>query len=118
MSGFNRLRKAVERDISFICALEADPANTYVHSYPESLHREHLASKKAHYLIAEDSEGERVGYAILFDDGPERIEWRRIIVSRPGAGIGAPFMDAVIDHFRSYGTKTISSVSKLYALMV
>lgn len=107
MSGFHKLRKATDGDIPFICALESAPENIYVHSYSEDVHREKLASTDAHYLIGENEDGETVGYAILFDDGPGRVEWRRIIVSKPGSGIGAPFMDAIIEHYRQQGTKTL-----------
>ena len=107
MSGFHRLRKATEQDIPFICALESVPENTYVHSYPEDVHKEKLASPDAHYLIGENKVGEAIGYAILFEDGPGRIEWRRIIVAHPGTGVGSPFMDAIIEYFRQKGTKTL-----------
>ena len=107
MSGFHKLRKATLDDVPFICALEAVPENTYVHSYSEDVHRENVASESAHYLIGETITGEPVGYAILFDDGPDRVEWRRIIVSKPGSGIGSPFMDAIIEHYRQQGTRAL-----------
>lgn len=104
MSRFNRLRKADEKDINFIIALEAGTANVYVHSWDRETHQLKIHETGTHYLIAEDEAGARLGYAILKDDGPDRIEWRRIIMASPGKGHGRHFMQAVIDHFRAFGT--------------
>lgn len=104
MSRFHRLRKATPDDIEFICALEAIPGNVYVHSWTRTTHLEKMADPSSHYLIAEGQSGERLAFAILFDDGPGRIEWRRIIVETPGGGTGTAFMRAVIDHFREAGS--------------
>ncbi len=107
MSRFLRLRKATPDDIEFICALEAVPGNTYVHSWTRATHLEKMDDPHSHYLIAEGQSGERLAFAILFDDGPGRIEWRRIIVETPGAGTGTAFMRAVINYFRKAGTRKI-----------
>lgn len=107
MSGFEQLRKATPDDLHFILALEANPANEYVHSYSEAQHSANLEKSTVHYFIAEDEIGEPLGFAILFDDGPGRIEWRRIIVDAPGKGVGQKFMRAVIDYFRESGAKSI-----------
>ena len=100
MYRFQRIRKATEDDIFFIRALELDPANLYVHSWDEATHRHNMADPHHHYLIAEDVEHHRLGYAILIDgDVPGRVEWKRIIVARRGDGIGKVFMAAVLDYF-------------------
>ncbi len=107
MSRFHRLRKATAADIPFILKLEANPENTYVHSYPKEQHIENLANEAAHYFIAEDKGSKPLGFAILFDDGPARVEWRRIIIDAPGQGVGRNFMKAVLQYFRDLGTGTV-----------
>lgn len=99
MYKFHHIRKATEDDIFFIRTLEMDPANIFVHSWDEATHRENLHNPAYHYLIAEDIEGLTLGYAILLDNAPGRVEWRRIIVARRGDGIGKAFMAAVLDYF-------------------
>lgn len=107
MSGFHRLRKATPADLAFIVAVEANPEHTYVHSYSKQQHAANLAKSAAHYFIAESKAGEPLGFAILFDNCPGRIEWRRIIVDAPGRGVGKAFMRAVIEHFREMGAQSI-----------
>jgi len=108
MLGFDKIRRADEDDLFFIRALEKDPANIYVHSWDEPTHRDHLSDPKYHYLVAEDVEGSPLGYAILHDDGPGRVEWRRIIVAARGRGVGKAFMAAVLDHFfKEHGTQVV-----------
>lgn len=107
MSCFQHLRKATPDDIEFICALEAVPDNAYVHSWTRATHLEKMADPCSHYLIAEGQSGKRLAFAILFDDGPGRVEWRRIIVETPGGGTGTAFMRAVINHFRDAGSRQI-----------
>jgi len=99
MYKFDHIRKATEDDIFFIRSLEMDPANTFVHSWDEATHRQNINDDAYHYLIAEDAEGHQLGYAILLDNAPGRVEWRRIIVARRSDGIGKAFMAAVLDYF-------------------
>ena len=99
MHQFHSIRKATRDDVFFIRALEMDPANVFVHSWDKDAHIANLADPKFHYLIAEDIEREKLGYAILVDNEPGRVEWRRIIVARRGDGIGKAFMQAVLDYF-------------------
>jgi len=101
MKRFHKIRYAREEDIFFIYALELDPANIFVESWPEATHLANLHDPSYHYLIAENIEGTSLGYAILHDDEPGRVEWRRIIVARRGDGIGSAFMAAVLKHFFS-----------------
>lgn len=108
MSRFNRLRKATVDDIFFIRALEMDPANVFVHCWDEDTHRNNMAKPLYHYLIAEGIQGTALGYAVLIENEPGIIEWRRIIVARRDDGIGSEFMQAVIDHFSK------QAVSKLW----
>ncbi len=96
---FDHIRKATEDDIFFIRSLEMDPANTFVHSWDEATHRRNIADPAFHYFIAVDIEDHQLGYAILMDNTPGRVEWRRIIVARRGDGIGKAFMAAVLDYF-------------------
>lgn len=107
MSRFHKVRKATEKDIFFIRSLELDPANTMVHGWDEDTHRANIADPHYHYLIAEDVEHTALGFAILCDDKPGWIEWRRIVVARRGDGIGTDFMQAVIDRFTEAGTDSI-----------
>jgi len=103
MSRFNRLRKATADDIFFIRALEMDPANVFVHCWDEETHRVNIANPQFHYLIAEGIQGTALGYAILLENEPGILEWRRIIVARRDDGIGSEFMQAVIDNFTNKG---------------
>lgn len=107
MSRFHHLRKATPDDIFFIRSLELDPANTLVHGWDEDTHRENINRPEFHYVIAEDVENVCLGFAILKDDGPGRVEWRRVIVARRDDGIGSDFMQAVIDHFKETGAHTL-----------
>lgn len=107
MSRFHRLRKATVDDIFFIRALEMDPANVFVHCWDEKTHRKNIADPLFHYLIAEGIQGTALGYAILVENEPGIIEWRRIIVARRDDGIGSSFMQAVIDRFTRNGTSTL-----------
>jgi len=107
MSRFHRLRKANAGDIFFIRALEMDPANVFVHCWDEDTHRTYMNDPKAHYLIAEGVQGTALGYAILFENEPGIIEWRRIIVARRDDGIGSEFMQAVIDKFLDQGASKL-----------
>jgi len=107
MSRFQRLRKATADDIFFIRALEMDPANIFVHCWDEEVHRQNIADPLFHYLIAEGIQGTALGYAILVENEPGIVEWRRIIVARRGDGIGTAFMQAVIDQFADNETSTL-----------
>ncbi len=107
MSRFHKLRKATANDIFFIRALEMDPANIFVHCWDEETHRKYLKDPRAHYLIAEGIQGTALGYAILFENEPGIVEWRRIIVARRDDGIGSAFMQAVIDRFTDEGASML-----------
>lgn len=108
MAPYYRIRPANEEDIFFIRALELDPANQYVHSWDEDTHREKMAHPSFHYFVAEDVEEKPLGYAVLTYNNPERLEWRRIIVARRGAGLGTTFMRDILKHFSKDQTlKTI-----------
>lgn len=107
MSRFNRLRKATAEDIFFIRALEMDPANVFVHCWDDETHRANIANQKFHYLIAEGVQGTALGYAILIENEPGILEWRRIIVARRDDGIGSEFMQAVIDNFTEKGASKL-----------
>ncbi|NVJ98930.1 MAG: GNAT family N-acetyltransferase [Alphaproteobacteria bacterium] len=99
MHSFARIRKATKDDIFFIRSLEMDPANTMVHAWDAPTHHTNMDDPDYHYLIAEDIEGTPLGHAILLDNEPGRVEWRRIIVARRGDGIGKAFMKAVLEYF-------------------
>lgn len=104
---FQTIRTASHDDIPYIMALEAMPENTYVHGYDAAKHHENLDKTDAHYFIAEDATGSRLGFAILFDDAHNQLEWRRIIVAEPGNGVGKAFMAAILAHFDAASQKTI-----------
>lgn len=107
MSRFDHVRKATPEDIFFIRSLELDPANIYVHDWSEETHREMLQDPNVHYLIAEGIQGTSLGFAILLENAPGHVEWRRIVVARRDDGIGTEFMRAVIEHFRGRGDKLL-----------
>lgn len=101
------IRTADEGDIPFILACEASPAGAFVQADSETAHRANLSSSDFNYLIAANHDGERLGYAVLVASGDRRMEWRRIIVAKPGNGVGKAFMRAVIDKIFTDGTNTI-----------
>ncbi len=107
MSRFHKLRKATASDIFFIRALEMDPANVFVHCWDEDTHHAYMKNPQSHYLIAEGIQGTALGYAILFENEPGIVEWRRIIVARRDDGIGSAFMQAVIDRFTDQGASML-----------
>lgn len=97
MTRFHGLRKAGDEDITFITALEAAPANTYVHSSDAATHKAQMADPDFIYLIGEDAGGKPLAYAMLRRESERRTEWRRVITKNPGAGVGKAFMKAVLD---------------------
>ncbi|MEX0298399.1 MAG: GNAT family N-acetyltransferase [Kordiimonas sp.] len=101
------IRNANEGDLPFILACEANPENTYVHSWDKNTHARNLITPAFHYLIAENEQSAPVAYAILRDDGTDKTEWRRIIVAQPGNGVGKAFMQGVISMFFENKTKAI-----------
>lgn len=107
MTSYSKFRRAQGGDISYILSREADPANSYIHRWDEATHRANLADDAFHYLMAVDTEGEPLGYAILKDDDDGRVEWRRVVIAAPGKGIGKTFMKDVLDHFITAGKSAI-----------
>lgn len=107
MSANLKIRKANEGDIPFILACEASPAGAFVQADSETIHRKNLADPTFNYLIAADHDGERLGYAMLVASGDKRKEWRRIIITKPGNGIGQAFMRSVIEKTFMDDTDTI-----------
>lgn len=101
------IRPATERDIPFILACEASPASAFVQGNDEATHQANLADSAFTYLIAEGECAEALGYAMLVTSDADRAEWRRIIVDKPGKGIGKIFMRSVINKMFANGTSAI-----------
>jgi len=108
MAEFCRIRPATPDDLGFIRAQEDDPDNIYVHAYDDARHLANLKDQAYRYFISEDENGEPLGFAILIENKPDRIEWRRIIVDTDCRGTGKPFMRAVLKAmFEGAGAETV-----------
>lgn len=102
-----KIRAANEGDIPFILACEASPAGKFVQADNEATHRANCTNPNFTYLIAEDSQDQPLGYAMLVTSADGRKEWRRIIIGNPGNGIGTTFMHAVIKEIFTTGAPAI-----------
>jgi len=93
------LRRAEERDISFIMDCERRPGyEPFVGRWPEDKHRLRLADPEFTYLIGED--GTRgIGFAILHQTWmrPENLYLKRIAVHDAGEGHGKALLSALTD---------------------
>src|SRR5262245_42130429 len=83
------LRKTEEKDLDYVLAAEQDPANRmFVIPWSRDEHRQALVKPDLAHLIVQ---GEReLGYVILagLQDPDETIEFRRIVITEKGKGIG------------------------------
>lgn len=101
------IRNADEGDIPFILACEARPGGAFVQPNDETTHRNNLQDTAFTYLIAESADGKPLGYAIVVDSDDGKKEWRRIIIEKPGDGIGKRFMTAAIDRLFDKGATAV-----------
>jgi diamine N-acetyltransferase len=93
------LRLANPGDIVAILALErAAAAREFVGQWSSERHSATLASPDARYFVSESSEGEIDAYAILrgLSESSGAVELKRIVVARPGQGLGRRILSALI----------------------
>ena len=107
MTDYANFRTARASDVAYILAREADPSNEYIHRWDEATHRANMADDAFHYLMAQNTAGEVVGYAILKDNQDNRVEWRRVVIGTPGKGIGKSFMADVLAYFIYAGKSAV-----------
>jgi RimJ/RimL family protein N-acetyltransferase len=83
------LRQTEENDLDYVLAAEHDPANRmFILPWSRDEHRQALAAPDmAHLIVQGDRE---LGYVILagLQDPNETIEFRRIVITEKGKGIG------------------------------
>ena len=98
------VRDAEERDLSFLCELEA---SVFSDPWSEGAMRSHLCSDYAISIVAEE-DGERLGYLLGTVLAPES-ELYRIAVSPSlrRRGAGRLLLDAFLDRVRSLGAETV-----------
>jgi diamine N-acetyltransferase len=94
------LRATESADLGFVLAAEADPgAAPFIVRWSREAHELALADRdQAHLLVL--AAGEPVGFMLLAGlSGAHRaIELRRIVVTRPGQGLGREALGLVLDH--------------------
>jgi diamine N-acetyltransferase len=105
-----RIREAGEADLDFVIAAENEPrAAPLVGQWSRGRHRESIArADEEHLLILDD--GEPVGFALLQGLGGENrsIEIRRIVVNRPGQGLGRRALALILDRaFADHGAHRV-----------
>jgi RimJ/RimL family protein N-acetyltransferase len=96
VTDYHALRPATVTDISFIVELETAPENGFVHQNTYEEHLDALSQdENTIYWIAEDKSGNRLGYAFLYRSSPQRMEFRRVVISSKEKGTGSKFITAV-----------------------
>jgi RimJ/RimL family protein N-acetyltransferase len=94
------LRPTAEADLDFVVALESAPdAAAFVEAWPADRHRAALGDPDIAHLILADG-GDPGGFVILagLADPNLCVELRRIVVARPGQGLGRAALHRVLDH--------------------
>lgn len=90
------VRLATPADVAFMTSLEAE-FETFVARWSPARHRRSLAEPDFLYLVLEGPDGRPAGFAVLAGlaraDGV--VELVRIVVARPGAGLGGGFIDEI-----------------------
>jgi diamine N-acetyltransferase len=91
-SGRMVLRKTEERDLDAVLKMEADARrDRWVIGWSKKQHRNAMRDPDAEHWVLEDPDtGQPVGYVILqgIQNPHGSIELKRIVVSRPGRGLG------------------------------
>jgi diamine N-acetyltransferase len=95
-----RLRPTLEDDLDFVLSAERGPENSpFVTSWTREQHLAALTSEYQSHLIIENiANGSRVGYIILagLPDTNQSIEFRRIVVTEKGKGVGKAALQLVM----------------------
>jgi diamine N-acetyltransferase len=94
------LRPTEEADLDFVVALEAGPeAAPFVEGWPPARHRAALRDPDIAHLVAFDDDGP-AGFVTLagLTDPNRCVELRRVVVARPGRGLGRAVLTLVLGH--------------------
>jgi RimJ/RimL family protein N-acetyltransferase len=92
------IRRAGFSDLDFIIDLEArEEFHSFILPWKRSQHHVGLLDENRRYLMADDRDGRPCAFAILsgLKNENDSIELTRIVVDRPGEGIGRRFLDAI-----------------------
>lgn len=95
-----RMRRAVEADLEWILSQETRPDfAASILRWSRKEHERSLTDPDVGYLIAEDSDGAPIGYAILagLRSRARSIELGRMAVGAPGNGVGRAMLGGIID---------------------
>ena len=91
---------AAAEDAAAISELECRPENRpFVRGHSEAEHRARMADPSVRYLRTEDDAGAFAGFALVTELGGSDRSARllRIVMDRPGSGLGRPAMRAICD---------------------
>lgn len=98
-SDFIILRNTLEEDLDFIVDAERQPDNAqYVGQWTKEQHRNALLEEDILHLVVQDkATGEPAGYVIIagLTNANKNIEFRRIVISKKGEGIGRETLQLV-----------------------
>lgn len=94
------VRPGTAEDVAFVAGLErAATSEGFISRFEPEEHARLMADPANLYLIGEGGGGERTAFAILFgldDVRHGNVLLKRVAVTAPGTGQGAPFLAAVI----------------------
>jgi RimJ/RimL family protein N-acetyltransferase len=94
------LRPATEADLDAIVAAErSEAARPFVGQYPRERHAAAIAAAGEELLVIADADDGFAGYVLLagIANADTGVELRRIVVTRPGEGIGAVALAQTLD---------------------
>ena len=94
------LRQASESDLDWIVSLEQrEDFAPFICRWPQEVHSRNLSDTDMRYLLAVDPHGQNIAFVILagLQSVARSIELVRIVVTRPGTGVGKPLLRQVID---------------------
>lgn len=94
------LRQASEDDLDWIVSLEQrEDYAPYICRWSREVHARNLPDADMLYLLAVDPRGQKVAFVILagLRSAARSVELVRIVVNRPGTGVGKPLLRCVIN---------------------
>jgi aminoglycoside 6'-N-acetyltransferase len=94
------LRPATEADLDAILAAErSDAARPFVGQYPRERHAAAIADPGEELLVIAEGDGGFAGYVLLggIANPDTGVELRRVVVTRPGEGIGTAALAQALD---------------------
>ena len=103
------LRPARADELPLFAACEREPAVArFIHAYDLERHRREFADPAVRYLAIVNRDDAALGFILLRLEAAARVEFRRIVVARRGAGIGSTAVAALPGWCRAqYGTSEL-----------